>query len=314
MRDLLPTAFSTSRWPISALPSRRLMTVETIALRIPGPKRRRHASGIADGGELLVGDHHEVRHVIEAVEHGQVRARHVEHRVRVLRRGELQDGAEPPQVHHSGAGRSADASSSTPDVVLTTRLLQKLGVKPMQVLKRVEQRESRIGAEEDGRIPVGKVQVDEQRRALRQLRQHRRDVDRRRGRANATLGADEREHGPPLTWVRWPSSRAIAASNSACWSGSAMYSLTPARIPSSISAGSSAEARSTTFVDGCCRLSADSSEGTRWPPRTSTSRMSGWTRFRINQGAEVGLPGDRRNASGCLEQRPRAAHRERLKL
>jgi hypothetical protein len=57
--------------------------------------------------------------------------------------------------------------------------------------------------------------------------------------------------GPPATGARCPSSRVIAASNSACFSGWTTYSLTPARIPSSISAGSSAAASSTTLVAGC---------------------------------------------------------------
>ena len=98
----------------------------------------------------------------------------------------------------------------------------------MQVLERVEQRESRIGAETSSVGPFPSFVS-----------------------AVATLTAVVVVPTPPLApmnantdpaaaCTRCPSSRAIAASNSACFSGCEMYSVTPARIPSSINAGSNA--------------------------------------------------------------------------
>ncbi len=63
-------------------------------LGITRPQRCRHAPGIANGREFLIGDDHDVRGIVETVEHGQVRARDVENRVGVLRRGELDHRAQ----------------------------------------------------------------------------------------------------------------------------------------------------------------------------------------------------------------------------
>ena len=82
-----------------------------------------------------------------------------------------------------------------PDAVFTTRLFRNSASSRCMFSKRVQQREPRIGAEEHGRIPVGQVQVDEQCRALAELRQRRRDVHGRSRRSDSALGADKREHG-----------------------------------------------------------------------------------------------------------------------
>ena len=87
-----------------------------------------------------------------------------------------------------------------------------------------------------------------------------------------------------------------AALNSDCASGSARHSLTPARMPSSISAGSSVAATSITFVFGCCFLRSGSSDGIRRLPRTSISRTSGL------HGVRVERVGNIRDPRGCDRQ------------
>ncbi len=264
------------------------MTVVTVVFGYRDRKRRRHASRIADRRELLVRHDDEIRHVIEAVEHGRVGTRYVEDGVGVLRGGELHDRPSRRMSTARFAGRSADASSSRPEARLDDQALQELGVEPMHVLERVEQRESRIGAEEDGRIAVGQVQVDEQRRALRQLRQHGRDVDRRGGRATPPFAPTKAKTGPPATWrCADRARRVIAASKSACRSGSARTSVTPARIPSSINAGSSEEASSMTLVAGCCRFSAVSVEGSLTAAADIDQKDIRLRRSRIEQRAEI---------------------------
>ena len=54
-------------------------------------------------------------------------------------------------------------------------------------------REPRLGAEEHRGVAVGDVQIDEQRLPGSSFGQRGRDVDRQRRRADAALGADERE-------------------------------------------------------------------------------------------------------------------------
>ena len=62
----------------------------------------------------------------------------------------------------------------------------------MRVLHRIDDRESRLGAEEDRGIPIGHVEVDEQRAVGIELRERRRDVDSQRRRADAALRAEKR--------------------------------------------------------------------------------------------------------------------------
>ena len=58
-------------------------------------------------------------------------------------------------------------------------------------------------------------------------------------------------------------SRLIAACSSATVSGGVTNSLTPARIASRSTVGSSSAATRSTPVEGCCLLSAASDEGMR---------------------------------------------------
>ena len=81
---------------------------------------------------------------------------------------------------------------------------------------------------------------------------------------------------PAAAIVRCPRRRFTAALNSACASGSAMHSFTPARIASSISAGSIVDAIRITLIEGCFRFSSGSVDGSRCWPRTSIRTMSGW--------------------------------------
>ena len=175
--------------------------------------------------------------------------------------GELHDRADPTHVDHAvgrmvGGRQQVDAGARLDD-----QALQELGVEAIHVLERVEQRESRIRAEEDCRIAVGQVQVDEQRRALDRgtstvatltavVVVPRRLSHRRRQRPDRQdLRALTEETGNRRIEVGRPRL------------GLASTSLTPARIPSSINAGSSDEASRMTLVAGCCRFSAVRVEG-----------------------------------------------------
>ena len=110
-----------------------------------------------------------------------------------------------------------------------------------------------------------------------QLRQRGRDVDRDRGRADAALRADEGEHlacgdrrRRPL--CHQPGDRRTRGPS---LSGSVTTSVTPARMASSISAGSSRGATMITPVVGCCRLSSGSAAGRCVWSRKSRTRTSG---------------------------------------
>ena len=137
---------------------------------------------------------------LERIEHRRIGARHVQHDVTVVALGELEDRPDAPDVHrrqHHAVGRrqKIDAALGVDDQVPEERL-----VEPVRVLERVDDRESRLGAEEHGGIAVGHVQIDEQRAARFELRQRRRDVDGDRRRADAALGADERVGPSRRSW------------------------------------------------------------------------------------------------------------------
>ena len=69
-------------------------------------------------------------------------------------------------------------------------------VEAVRVLQRIDDREARLRAEQQRRVAVGDVQIREERLRRRHLRQRGRHVHGRRGRADAALGADEREDLP----------------------------------------------------------------------------------------------------------------------
>ena len=71
---------------------------------------------------------------------------------------------------------------------------EKRFVEAVRVLQRIDDREARLRAEQQRRVAVGQVQIGEERLRRRHFRQRGGHVHGRRGRADATLGADEREH------------------------------------------------------------------------------------------------------------------------
>ena len=90
--------------------------------------------------------------------------------------------------------RSEDASSAGPAFVGVTSPRKNASSKRCDVLQRIDDREARLGAEQERRVAVRQVQVHEQRLRRRQLRQRGGHVDGGRRRAHAALGADDREH------------------------------------------------------------------------------------------------------------------------
>ena len=67
-------------------------------------------------------------------------------------------------------------------------------VQPVHVLERVDHREPRFGSEVDRSVAVGQVQIDQDRRTTRQLRQRGRDVRGHGRRPDTALGTKEGEH------------------------------------------------------------------------------------------------------------------------
>ena len=84
-----------------------------------------------------------------------------------------------------------------------------------------------------------------------QLRQRGGDVDGDGRRADAALRAQEREHFAVRAGASSAVTRVTAAVRSGAVTGAVRNSVTPARMASSISAGSSAAATITTPVVGC---------------------------------------------------------------
>ena len=77
--------------------------------------------------------------------------------------------------------------------MLHDELAQELLIDPVEVVERVDQREARTHAEKQRDLADELMQVDDQRRPLRQPRDVDRAVDRQRRRARAALGAEERQ-------------------------------------------------------------------------------------------------------------------------
>ena len=127
--------------------------------------------GAPHGGQFLVGDHDDLLHRVEAVEHRRVRAADIEHDVPVVPRRGLDERADTRRRPPARATfRSGDASRSGPALVLTHEALEERGVEPVGVLQRVGDGEPRLGAEVDGGIAVGEVQVHQQRRCPARMR------------------------------------------------------------------------------------------------------------------------------------------------
>ena len=80
-----------------------------------------------------------------------------------------------------------------PGFRLRHQAAEKGGVHPIHVLESVDDREPRFGSEEDPRVSIGHVEVDQQRARGTQFVQHRGDVDGDGGCANPALGADDGE-------------------------------------------------------------------------------------------------------------------------
>ena len=118
---------------------------------------------------------------------------------------------------------------------------------------------------------------------------HGRDVDGDRRRADAAFGADEREH---LADRPYPfDGRARARSpprDRRALTGSVSHSLTPARIASSISAGSSLRDRMMTPVDGCWRLTRARPAGRTCVVPLIEDQHVGLHRRRRGQALELG--------------------------
>ena len=107
---------------------------------------------------------------------------------------ELQERAKAPDLEGAGRRAARRAEQIEARLVPDDEAAEVRGVEPVDVLERVEHRESRLAAEEHRGVAAGDVQVDQQRRVGRDLRQRRRDVHGDRRRADAALGADEGEH------------------------------------------------------------------------------------------------------------------------
>ena len=78
-------------------------------------------------------------------------------------------------------------------LVLDDELAQELLVHPVQVVEGVDQRESRPDAEKQRDLADELMQIDDERRPLRQTRDVDGAVDRERRRAGAAFGAEEGE-------------------------------------------------------------------------------------------------------------------------
>ena len=127
-------------------------------------------------------------------------------------------------------------------------------IETLHVLEGVEHGEPRLGAKEHRRVTAGEIQIDQQRRSWLGTAS-----------AVATLTAMVVAPTPPFAptkakvspctaGARLPTSRLMAACSSGTDNGSVTNSLTPARIASSISAGSSFAATSSTPVVGMIPL------------------------------------------------------------
>ena len=247
--DLDADARSTSSWPISAcrsdaahhdahssravaLPQRaRPSGWRCARWRAPGWRRRRSSSTASSASSAA-----------------RVGARHVEHDVAVKRTGAANSITRAGSASRR-PGRSTrapdEASRSTPDAIWTTRPAEERLVEAMGVLERVDHREPRLDAEKHRGIAAGLVQVDQQR--LDRVATFRAPSRRSRPRVvvpTPPLAPTKREdlagHRAAVALLGRRARSPLRDRSSV--TGSATNSLTPARIASSISAGSSGAA------------------------------------------------------------------------
>ena len=196
----------------------------------------------------------------DPIQHGRIRSRHVEHDKAIMTRRRTPT-ASNSRAHRGGVtiNRSDDARRSTPDFVFVTAR-EKMLVETMRVLERVDDRKPGLGAEEDAASPLASA-YRQQCAVFFQVGQRRRYVHGDSGRPDAALGADERE--------RFADARGLAVGDNtgnSCLeivgvTGSETNSLTPERIASSSSAGSSRDATITTPVVGCWRFRSGNAAG-----------------------------------------------------
>ena len=157
-------------------------------------QRRRHPTGVANRGQLLVGNQNDLGRHLERIERRGVGARHVEHRDPSRVAGKVQQGADARGIEdtcHRLAGRTEQLE---PRLGLDDQAAEERLVETLHVLERVHHRKARLFAKKHRRVAKRNVQVDEQRGIGGGFANSRCDVDRDGGRADATLGADEGVH------------------------------------------------------------------------------------------------------------------------
>ena len=196
------------------------------------PHRFGRVGGAAQRGHLLARDDHDARGRVERIQHGVVRPGHIQNRELIFALGELEQRpacARRPSTR--GAARVEEASTCTPDFVFSTSPLKNDSSTRCTFSRASSDRESRVGAEEERRVAVHQMQVDEQRAALGDPSERRGRVDGQRARADAALGADEREHlSARLGATAHQHAPRIASSTASRVSGSERHSFTPARM------------------------------------------------------------------------------------
>ena len=235
-------------------------------------QRRRESSRGPNRCQFLVGDDHEPGCRFERLDH-HVGARHVEYDVAIVARRGFDQHSNAGRINRRRARAIRRREERQSGAGVADEPGEKGLVQPMHVLERVDDREARLRAEIDGGVAVGQVQIDE-------------SVEPRSlwDSAVATLVATVVVPTPPLAPMNAKTSpivlgacavvtRPTAALSSGAVTGAVRNSVTPARIASSISAGSSAAATSTTPVAGCCRRSMPTVGGS-----IGRSRMSRMTR------------------------------------
>ena len=194
-------------------------------------------------------------------------------------------GCSPAPSERSGA-----ASRSVCGATSDTRFLQQILIEPVRVLERVEHGESRLDSGEDRGVSAAVMQVDEQ-RSIRLAHGAERDghVDRNRRRPDAALGADEAEDLALLRPGRGSRvTRATASATLSSVNGSATTSLTPARIASTSSVGSSVAAAITMPTSGCWRRKVAQAAGTAVAPASVEHDDVGQLGRRRRQTRQVG--------------------------
>ena len=174
-------------------------------------------------------------------------------------------------------------------------------IDPVHVLERVQDREARLDAQQDRGVAMADVHIDQEHLAARGTRERDAGVHREGRGADAALDADERHQLPELFRVlRSPGRGARRPASASGVIGSWTHSVTPARIASSISRGSSVDVTSTTPLPGCCLRNAPRPAGSWFCPRASRTSAAG--RAILAGLAEIGGPNAR-----DLQARRRAA-------